>query len=156
MFFGKNDPPIKPEYSLARKKLNKFFQEEIDQSTTIHFETDKMKGMYTHLNEDDFRDCTIYESDYLLKRKIGLPQLTAARMVCSHHAKKVFFGKPDSLLLIEEMCSRLSLKELQEIFESTIQEYNDTQNEMGSSCIPAYNTIDVHSSLRDITTRKSA
>jgi hypothetical protein len=61
-------------------------------SHVLHFETDKMKGIYTHLDEDDFKDCTIYESDYNLKRKIGKAQLTAGRMVCSHHSKKVFFG----------------------------------------------------------------
>ena len=36
---------IQPEDTLARKKLNHFFQQEIDLSQTIHFETDKMYGL---------------------------------------------------------------------------------------------------------------
>jgi hypothetical protein len=56
---------------LARKKLNKFFQQEIDISTAIHFETDKMKNVVEDMNPEDFNDNTVYESNSKLKRKIG-------------------------------------------------------------------------------------
>lgn len=36
---------VHPEFTLARKNLNKFFQQEIDLSEFIHFETDKMYGL---------------------------------------------------------------------------------------------------------------
>ena len=32
-----------------------------------------MYGLYDGVDEDEFRDCTIYESDFQLKRKIGRP-----------------------------------------------------------------------------------
>ena len=100
--------------------LNNFFQQEIELSATIHLETDKMHGLVEDIDPEDFHDLTVYESNEALKRKIGLPQLTAARMVCAQHGKKVFFGKPDPLLVIEDLCDRLTLRELQEIFDDVI------------------------------------
>ena len=66
--------------------------EEIDLSAKIHLETDKMYGLMDGADPEGFDDYTVYESDETLKRKIGLPQLTAARLICSQHRKKVFFG----------------------------------------------------------------
>lgn len=54
---------IVPEFTLARKKLNKFFQEEIDLSENIHFETDKMHGIIDDMDPQDFNDSTVYESN---------------------------------------------------------------------------------------------
>jgi hypothetical protein len=68
-----NEIVLKPEHILARKKLNKFFQEEIDSSPIIHFETDKMKGVVDGMDPEDFSDNTIYESNSQLKRKIAKP-----------------------------------------------------------------------------------
>ena len=104
---------MRPEDALARKKLNKFFQEEIDMSPILFFETDKMKGVVDDMNPEDFHDSTVYQIDAALKRKIGLPQMTAARISCSSHGKKAFFGAPSPLLVIEDTCARLTLEKLE-------------------------------------------
>ena len=107
---------FRPEHTLARSKLNKFYQQEIDQSQIIHFETDKMKEEEPDIDPESYNDYTIYESNRKLKRKIAKPQLTASRIVCAQHSKKVFFGQPEPLLLMEDICSRTTLKELRETF----------------------------------------
>lgn len=118
---------ISPEDALARKKLNKFFQEEIDLSPVLFFETDKMKGEVEDMEPEDFHDHTVYQDDPGLKRKIALPQMTAARIVCSHHNKKAFFGAPCPFLLLEEACARLTLKELEDIFYQSLEIYDQRQ-----------------------------
>lgn len=54
---------ITPKHTLARKKLKKFFMEEIDLSTNIHFETDKMYGINNDMDPEEFDDYTVYEND---------------------------------------------------------------------------------------------
>ena len=83
------------------------------------------------MDPDDFKDNTVYESNRQLRRKIGRPQLTAARIVASTHSKKVFFGQPDPLLVIEDACARLSIKQLEDLFDRSLQGYHDTQEHMG-------------------------
>ena len=112
------------EHTLARKRLNKMFQSDIDISMTIHFETDKMLADSGGVAEEEFDDFTVYEVDTLLKRKIGLPQLTAARIMCSIQNKKVFFGAPDSIIAIEDLCARLSLEELEAVFLRAVHQYD--------------------------------
>lgn len=112
---------VTDESIMARQQLNKLFMEDIDVSPSVFFETDKMHGVVDGKDPDDFNDHTVYEHDPLLRRKIGLPQLTAGRIVSAQHNKKVFFGGVDPLLLIEDVCARLSLKEVQEIFDKTLQ-----------------------------------
>ena len=46
--------------------------------------------------------------------------MTAGRVVGSHHQKRVYFGCPDQLLIFEDICARLSLKEMDDIFDETI------------------------------------
>jgi hypothetical protein len=50
-----------------------FFQEQIDQSPVIYFETDKMYGVGENIDPEDYNDHTVYMADLNLKRKIGLP-----------------------------------------------------------------------------------
>jgi len=141
-----------PRDTLARKILNKFFQDEIELSTNIHIATDELYGLDPQKvgTPDEADDYTLYESDDALKRKIGLPQLTAARIVCSMHNKKVFFGMPNPFLIIEELCGRLTLQELEDVLFSSMQTYHETQEELGPSCIPAYAQIDIHKLLKRI------
>lgn len=58
---------FRPENTLAKKKMNQFFQQEIDSSQTIHFETDKMHGNWEMKEEgvepQSLNDYTVYESD---------------------------------------------------------------------------------------------
>ena len=70
---GPNIQLIQPEFTLARKKLNKFFQSDIELSPNIHLETDKMYGIIDDMVAEDFHDLTVYVSEHNLKRKIGLP-----------------------------------------------------------------------------------
>lgn len=106
--------------------MNKFFQTEIDASQTIHFETDKMKDAAENFDPENFNDFTVYESNASMKRKIGKPQLTTARIVCAQHGKKVFFGQPDPLILIEDICARNSIEELESAFYNSCQLYHDS------------------------------
>jgi hypothetical protein len=50
--------------------------------------------------------------------------MTAARIVSSQHNKKTFFGAPCPFLFLEEICARLTLKELEEIFYQSLAEYD--------------------------------
>lgn len=109
---------------MARRRLTKFFMEEVDLSPTVFFETDKMRGI-DGIDPSQYADWTVYQHDRVHKAKVGLPQLTAARQVCSHHNCQVFFGKPDPLLLMEEICARLTVDELMEIFDDCLQSYSD-------------------------------
>ena len=79
-----------------------------------------MHGIYDGVDPEDFNDYTIYRADTQIKRKIGLPQLTAARMVSAQHGKKLFFGKPDPLVLLTQICETMTLQELEEIFEESM------------------------------------
>ena len=54
--------------------------------------------------------------------------------------------------MIEEICERLTLKELDEIFDEILFQYDQRQDEMGKDCIPAYHPIDIHYSLKSIAT----
>lgn len=75
--------------------------------------------------------------------------MTAARIVSSKQNKKVFFGKPNSLIVIEDICARLTLDQLEEMFYKCLQEYNYRQESDGvDNSIPAYNPIDIHNSLK--------
>jgi hypothetical protein len=69
-----------------------------------------MKDEVDGLDPADYKDHTIYESNEFLRRKIAKPQLTAARIMCATHGKKVFFGQPSTLTLIEDICARSSLQ----------------------------------------------
>ena len=84
-----------------------------------------MRGIVEDMDPEDFGDNTVYESNKLLKRKIGRAQLTAGRIVSAQHGKKVFFGQPDPLLLMEDICARTSLKDLQDVFDNSLQIYDD-------------------------------
>ncbi len=90
-----------------------------------------MYGIGENIDPEDYNDHTVYMADINLKRKIGLPQLTAGRIVCSHHQKRVYFGCPDQLLIFEDTCARLTLKEMEDVFDETLQIYNDKQNGRG-------------------------
>lgn len=83
-----------------------------------------MHGTGDDRDPDEYNDYTVYESNRSLRRKIGRPQLTAARIVCSTHQKKVFFGSPDPLLVIEDAAARLTLAELEDTFDASLDSYN--------------------------------
>jgi hypothetical protein len=45
----------------------------------------------------------------MTKRKIVKPEISVAKFAVSGHNKKLFFGKPNPLLMIEDLAYRLSL-----------------------------------------------
>jgi len=51
--------------------------------------------------------------------------MTSARYQASEQGKKLFFGMPNPLLIIEHLAATLSLEELQEIFYDTIDDYEN-------------------------------
>ena len=104
---------------MARRKLTKLFMEEVDVSPAIFFETDKMHQI-EGVNPEDYQDWTVYYHDQAHKAKVGLPQLTAARLACSQHNCQVFFGKPDPLLLMEDICARMTVEQMMEIFDESL------------------------------------
>jgi hypothetical protein len=53
------------------------------------------------------------------------PEISLAKYACSEHNKKLFFGAPNPLLMIEDLASRLSLEELEDIFKETLQTYHE-------------------------------
>ena len=54
-------------------------------------------------------DYTVYEADSQTKRKNVKPEMSVAKYACSEHNKKLFFGKPNPLLILEDLAYRLSL-----------------------------------------------
>lgn len=115
----------------------------------IHFETDKMYHV-KDIDPENYNDSTVYQSDHMLKRKIGLPQLTAARMICGQHDRKLFFGAPEPLLYMEHLCATVPLETLKQCFFEAIQTYHELQDRLGGDCIPAYDPIDIHRSVKRI------
>lgn len=75
--------------------------------------------------DEDAEDYTVYEADKSLRRKIVRPELTIAKYACSTPNKKLFFGHPNPLLLIEDLVYRLSLDELRDIYHDCLQTYNE-------------------------------
>ena len=63
-------------------------------------------------DEQSNTDFRIFMAEERLKRKIWLPQLTAARMQCSMFEKKVFFGKVSPLLALEHLAANMTIEEL--------------------------------------------
>jgi hypothetical protein len=59
--------------------------------------------------DEDANDYTVFETERTLKRKIVKPEISIAKYACSTANKKLFFGSPNPLLLIEDLAYRLSL-----------------------------------------------
>ena len=94
----------------------------------------------------------MYALDRKLKRKMWLAQLTAARLQCSMYEKKLFFGKPCPLVMIEHLAASLELDELRQMFNESLIAYKERAvNEMEN---PAYAPIDVHNRLREVASNK--
>jgi hypothetical protein len=77
-------------------------------------ENEEFSGHAEDARDGDFR---IYEVEPLLKRKIWRTQLSGARYQTSIQDRKLFFGKPSSLLQLEHLAAKLSLVELRDIFD---------------------------------------
>lgn len=71
--------------------------------------------------EEDAIDYTVYEADRQLKRKIVKPEISVAKFVCSSgQNKKLFFGAPSPLLMIEDLVCKLTLEELKDMFQDVV------------------------------------
>jgi hypothetical protein len=97
---------------------------------------------YFYEMDEDANDYTVYEADNLYKRKVVKPEISVAKFACSQHNKKLFFGRPNPLLLIEDLAYRLSLDTLKDMFAETLQIYNDLGRDM--KIAPAVHPIDIH------------
>ncbi len=97
------------------------------------------------------KDYRIYEADHSLKRKIWRPQLTAAKLQCSIYDRKLFFGKPDPLLELEQLSGTLSLQELRDIFNGLIECYKQVAEAEG--WFPPMMPIDLHTTLKELGTK---
>ena len=64
---------------------------------------------YFYEMDEDMNDYTVYEADSQTKRKNAKPEISVAKFACSEHNKKLFFGKPNPLLVLEDLAYRLSL-----------------------------------------------
>lgn len=104
---------VKMEHTLAKKQFAKFFNDEMPQRNRYFYEID-----------EEAKDYTVYEADPQYKRKIAKPEISAAKYACSTHNKKLFFGKPNVLLLMEDIAARLSLEELKDIMNDCMQTYH--------------------------------
>ena len=61
---------------------------------------------------DEDADYTVFEIDHSYKRKLARPHISVARYVTTEFNKKLFFGSPNPLLLIEDLVYSLSLEDL--------------------------------------------
>lgn len=90
--------------------MQKFLTDEMQQTNRFFFEM-----------EEEAEDYTIYEADKTLKRKIVKPEISIAKYACSTANKKLFFGSPNQLLLLEDLVYNLSLEKLKDIFNECVQ-----------------------------------
>ena len=97
------------ESTLAKKQFSKFFTDEMTETHRYFYEED-----------EESNDYTVYEADSTYKRKIVHPEISVAKYACSEHNKKLFFGKPSHLLMLEEIAYRLSVDELRNIFKEVV------------------------------------
>jgi hypothetical protein len=74
--------------------------------------------------------------------------MSVAKYACSTPNKKLFFGKPNPLILIEDLAYRLTLKELEDIMGDVMQTYYDEGLEKNAP--PAEHPIDIHNNLVQI------
>ncbi len=98
--------------------------------------------------DEEAEDYTVYEANSQLKRKIAKPEMSVAKYACSTPNKKLFFGKPNPLLMIEDLAHRLSLKELEDIMGDVMQTYYDEG--LDKNAPPAEHPIDIHHNLVQI------
>jgi hypothetical protein len=122
---------LNAEDFIARKKCSYFFQEQLQSSPTIFVD-----------EESD----SLYESDDQLKRKIWRTQLSAARYQISAYGKKLFFGQPDPLLVIEHLSATITIDELKEIFYDCLDEFSETREKQ----VPCHHPIDLHERLKEM------
>lgn len=95
--------------------------------------------------DEESNDYTVYEADRSLKRKIVKPEMSVAKYACSSHNKKLFFGAPNPLLMLEDLAYRLTLKELEDVMSESMQMYHQLGTEMET--IPAEHPLDIHYNL---------
>lgn len=74
--------------------------------------------------------------------------MSIAKYACSTPNKKLFFGKPNPLLLIEDLAYRLSLQELEDILGDVMQTYFDEG--IKNQTPPAEHPIDIHNNIVQI------
>ena len=68
------------------------------------------------------------------------------------YEKKLFFGRPSPLILIEHLVASLELDQLRQIFDESMNEFSERAvNRMWN---PAYAPIDVHNRMREIASEK--
>jgi hypothetical protein len=68
--------------------------------------------------------------------------------VTTQNGKKLFFGSPNPLLLLEDLSYRLSLSELKAMFDNCVEYYRGRieKDSIAVSAMP----IDIHDNLRNM------
>ena len=64
------------------------------------------------------------------------------------YEKKLFFGKPCPLLMIEQMAATMELDQLKQMFAEGLAEYK--VRAVNRSWYPSFAPIDVHNRLREV------
>ena len=54
-------------------------------------------------------DYTVFEVNKLLRRKMARPHLSVAKYATTEARKKLFFGKPNPMLVIEDLAYHMEL-----------------------------------------------
>ena len=120
--FPPNLQKVKAEHTLAKKKMSKFFLDEMHQSGRFFYENPDETPLYGEEQDGgpgdtESTDFTVFEIDHQHKRKMAKPQLSIAKLACSMNNKKLFFGGPPELLAIEDIAYSIELEELKYIFD---------------------------------------
>lgn len=123
---------FEPEHLIARKRMSHFFNQHLDSCPNLFVD-----------RETD----NLYEADPVTKRMLWRSQLTAARFQTSEQGKKVFFGQPPQLLVIEHLAFHMELDALRNVFADALESFQFNSN-LGNEA-PCQHPIDMHTRLVD-------
>eukprot|EP00347_Sterkiella_histriomuscorum_P017245 403350129 len=144
---------VTAEQTLAKKKLSKFYVEDMYQSGRFFLENKEEEPM---LDEEDGgpgdikeNDYTVFEADSVLKRKCARPHLSVGKYACTEPNIKLFFGRPNPLLVLEDLAYNMDLQELKDIFLDITQQYH--KDALLNHTLPVEHPQDVHHHLKSYT-----
>ena len=105
---------VNNENLVGTSQIKDFFEQEMKLNSVF----------YTHDPEE--QNFNVYEANDIMRRLIYWPSLSACNLLMHEKNQlkpQFFFGKPDNLLMLEDISAVFSLEELKTIFYSIVEKY---------------------------------
>ncbi|CAI2368988.1 unnamed protein product [Moneuplotes crassus] len=107
--------PISREQTMATMELDKFIRQDLETSPFFF--------------DDVYEESSVFLADHKLKRKISQTELSLAKIFLEHKKRQFFFGAPNKLFVLEDICLNYSLDQLKEKFLDGIENYKSRNKE---------------------------